>query len=237
MNYKLKSTSHYQPRNQSRAYEYKDLRKTNNVFRLSHKGFGMVESITAAAILGITITIITLLTTMLENSRQRIMLRNAMGQVIQQDIDQIKYELFKHLYVPKTQVKSSCYKTNSNCSGGSSATFFSSSAKCRNIATTITTLPFGTTLLPLSKKTHRLFGGKPITIERTISAHKPDIVNPSNIVRPRNVLAVKAVDTSIIRVKYELTSNIQAGLEANSARELIRYIDLNPGSHSWCEPE
>ena len=93
MNYKLKSTSHYQPRNQSRAYEYKDLRKTNNVFRLSHKGFGMVESITAAAILGITITIITLLTTMLENSRQRTMLRNAMGQVIQQDIDQIKYEL------------------------------------------------------------------------------------------------------------------------------------------------
>lgn len=202
----------------------------------SDSGFGIVESVTASAILAVLVLSSISLVSTMEKSKYNASLRDAVRQVIDDDISKLKTKLFDFNYVPAVSSSTpACYKSNSSCSGANS--LYTSTRQhmlvCRNISANAISYLGGTSrVLVLDGTTHKIFSGRnPLSINRTLTAE-----------RPSSVLAYRTnADLSLVRVTYRVTSKAIAfsspGLLADFASEILRVEKLYPDSHAYCNPE
>ena len=198
-------------------------------------GFGIVEAITAAAILaGIIVTTLTI-SGMVDEAKYQASIRDAVRQAIDTDIEQIKQRLFEYQYVPPTNsgntvVTKACYKTHTSCSGASSITNLVQT--CRSMGDDVTTqLGGNTATLSLDRSTHAVFTNAPVIINREILPTQPSASSANGI----------TTDRSVIRVTYnivQVSSKVaRAGLLSDSRGEVLRTVTLYPDAHAYCNPE
>ena len=199
-------------------------------------GFGIVESVTASAILAVLIVSSVSLVTTIEKSKYNASLRDAVRQAIDNDIAKLKSKLFEFHYVPSKTAGTipACYKSNSSCSGAN--TLYTSTQQhmliCRSIGTSaISYLGGSSRQLLLNASTHKVFTRSPVTIIRSMTSQRPS----------GTVGYTSNSDLSLINVTYRVAGNATAfaspGLLANSSTEVLRVEKLYPDSHAYCNPE
>ena len=199
-------------------------------------GFGIVESVTASAILAVLIVSSVSLVTTIEKSKYNASLRDAVRQAIDDDIAKLKSKLFEFHYVPSKTAGTipACYKSNSSCSGAN--TLYTSTQQhmliCRSIGTSaISYLGGSSRQLLLNASTHKVFTRSPVTIIRSMTSQRPS----------GTVGYTSNSDLSLINVTYRVAGNATAfaspGLLANSSTEVLRVEKLYPDSHAYCNPE
>lgn len=199
-------------------------------------GFGIVESVTASAILAVLIISSVSLVSTIEKAKYNASLRDAVRQAIDDDIAKLKSKLFEFHYAPSQTVGTipACYKSNSSCPGAN--TIYTSNQQhmliCRSIGSSaISHLGGSSRQLLLNASTHKVFTRSPLTIIRSLTSQRPSgtagYTNNS--------------DLSLVRVSYRVSGNTTTftspGLLANSSSEILRVETLYPAAHAYCNPE
>jgi len=198
-------------------------------------GFGIVEAITAAAILaGIIVTTLTI-SGMVDEAKYQASIRDAVRQAIDTDIEEVKQRLFEYQYVAPTYsgntvATNACYKTHTSCSGTSSITNLVQT--CRLIGSDVATqLGGNSATLNLDRSTHAVFANAPVIINRTITPTQPSASSANGI----------TTDQSLLRVTYSVAGvtngTARAGLLSDSRGEVLRTVTLYPDAHAYCNPE
>ena len=198
-------------------------------------GFGIVEAITAAAILaGIIVTTLTI-SGMIDEAKYQASTRDAIRQAIDTDIEEVKQHLFEYQYVAPTYsgntvATNACYKTHTSCSGASSITNLVQT--CRLIGSGVSTQLGGNSApLNLDRSTHAVFTNAPVVINRTITPTQPSTSSGNGI----------TTDQSVLRVTYSVagvsSAVARAGLLSDSRGEVLRTVTLYPDAHAYCNPE
>lgn len=199
-------------------------------------GFGIVESVTASAILAVLIISSVSLVSTIEKSKYNASLRDAVRQVIDDDISKLKSKLFEFHYVPSQTSGTipACYQSNSSCSGAN--TLYTSTQQhmliCRSIGTSaISYLGGSRRQLLLNASTHKVFTRSPLTIIRSMASQRPS----------GTVGYTNNSDLSLVNVTYRVAGNATTfaspGLLANSSTEVLRVEKLYPDAHAYCNPE
>ena len=199
-------------------------------------GFGIVESVTASAILAVLIISSVSLVSTIEKSKYNASLRDAVRQAIDDDIAKLKSKLFEFHYVPSQTAGTipACYQSNSSCSGAN--TLYTSSQQhmliCRSIGTSaISYLGGSSRQLLLNASTHKVFTRSPLTIIRSMTSQRPS----------GTVGYTNNSDLSLVNVTYRVAGNATTfaspGLLANSSTEVLRVEKLYPDAHAYCNPE
>jgi len=199
------------------------------------KGFGIVESLAAGTVLAGVVISALAISAAVENSKYQASLRDAIRQVIDDDIEYLNHRVFAYDFVPAVTSNGStqsnaCYKTHSTCA--TSQILNSHVQYCRNLANTvINSIGPSSTLVSMNSRSHGILSQSPIALRRTMRAEKPSIMQGY----------LQNADYSIIRVTYTverlLLNNASPGLLANANGEVLRTADLYPGSHAYCNPE
>jgi len=198
-------------------------------------GFGIIEAITAAAILATIIVTTVTISSMVDETRYQASVRDAVRQAIDTDIEEIKQRLFDYQYVKPTYsgitvLTKPCYNTHTTCSGANNITNLSQT--CRLIASNLSTQLGGFSAnLRLDRSTHEVFSSAPVVVNRTITPTEPSANSGSGI----------STDQSLLRVTYSvasMTSGVaKAGFMSNSRGEVLRTVTLYPDAHAYCNPE
>lgn len=199
------------------------------------EGFGIVESLVAGTVLAGVVISALAISAAVESSKYQASLRDAIRQVIDDDIQYLNHRVFAYDFVPAVTSNGStqsnaCYKTHSTCA--TSQILNGHVQYCRNLANSvINSIGPRSTLLNMNSRSHGILGQSPIGLRRTMTAEKPSIMQGY----------LQNADYSIIRVTYTvdrlLVNNASPGLLANANREVLRIADLYPDSHAYCNPE
>lgn len=199
------------------------------------EGFGIVESLAAGTVLAGVVISAMAISAAIESSKYQASLRDAIRQVIEDDIEYLNHRVFAYDFVPAVTSNGStqsnaCYKTHSTCA--TSQILNGHVQYCRNLANTvINSIGPSSTFLSMNSRSHGLFAQSPVVLRRTMRAEKPSIIQGY----------LQNADYSIIRVTYTvdrlLVNNASPGLLADGNREVLRTADLYPNSHAYCNPE
>jgi len=198
-------------------------------------GFGIVEAITAAAILaGIIVTTLTI-SGMIDEAKYQASIRDAVRQAIDTDIENVKQRLFEYQYVAPTYsgntvATKACYKTHTSCSGASGITNLVQT--CRSMGDDVTTqLGGNNATLSLDRSTHSVLTNAPVIINREILPTQPLASSTNGITTDRSVIRVTY---SVVGVSSKVA---RAGLLSDSRGEVLRTLTLYPDAHAYCNPE
>jgi len=214
------------------------------------EGFGIVEAIAASVILaGVIVTTLTL-AGMIEELKYQSSIRDAVRQVVDADIEDMKQKLFDFRYRPSAQGSSSgaitkpCYTTNSNCRNSSNLVITSADQIqiCRLISRDfirflqgrpegfpLNGLQTSDTILNLNNSTHTVLNQSPVVIRKFMES-LPSVISFG-----------MSTDEVHLRVTYSVSSTssriAKAGLLGDSRGEILRIVSLYPDSHAYCNPE
>ena len=199
------------------------------------EGFGIVESLAAGTVLAGVVISALAISAAVESAKYQASMRDAIRQVIDDDIEYLSHRVFAYDFVPAVTTNGStqsnaCYKTHSTCS--TSQILNAHVQYCRNLANTvINSIGPSSTIVNMNSRSHGILGQSPIVLRRTMRAEKPSIMQGY----------LQNADYSIIRVTYTvdrvLVNNASPGLLADGNREVLRTADLYPASHAYCNPE
>jgi len=218
--------------------------------KAGQEGFGIVEAITASVILaGVIVTTLTL-AGMIEELKYQSSIRDAVRQIVDGDIEDMKQKLFAFRYRPTAQsngaaaITKPCYTTNSNCSNSTNAVISAADQiqVCRLIArdfirylegkpegSSLSGHQTGSTIMYLDKSTHTVLNQSPVVIYKYMES-LPTVT--SNGI---------STEESHLRVTYSVVSTssrlAKAGMLAESRGEILRNVSLYPDSHAYCNPE
>ena len=197
-------------------------------------GFTLTEVLAAAVVLGATVAISTTINAMIEQKKYESSLKDAVRQVIDNDIAYIKQRLFTLNYVPavingNNITTSPCYKTHTSCNGSSEIKDLVQ--YCRNLGSNAIQFIGGSgSYLRLDKNVHAVFGSTPVSIRRDMTSVRSSFA----------ASLTSNVDAPLIRLVYSVIGsnrNTNVGLKASSPGEILRIAELYPDSYGYCNPE
>lgn len=185
-------------------------------------GFGIVEAIASALVLSVTIGFSLYAVSRLERISYVTSLREAVAQVVDEDIETIRNDLWLVDYTPANGVSQACYKTSSTCYQAYSAS--TRANRCSQIALYAAGSLLGQKTVSLSDTSHKVFGGSSVSVTRTGSAIRPSFITSGN-----------SASTSVVRLIYAVDGDKEIGIASNTKSGVIRIVDINPDSHAYCE--
>jgi len=219
--------------------------------RIKSSGFSIVETIASATILaGVVATTVTIVG-LTEQSRYQSILRDAIRQTVEADIEEMKQRLYEFKYVANdgTQAKRSCYTTDSTCKDPQNIVNIDSSKlfdTCRRIAYEFIKQHSGNVLNPWnsiitpSGSTHTVFKSAPIVIRRSVKV-SPSLDDNGTTIDYTNTRIPTTTDSALLRITYRVVSKssdmANVGLTTQSVNEVLRTVTLYNDAHPYCDLE
>jgi len=196
-------------------------------------GFGLLEVILSSLILGVIITTSIVITSRYQDLNYRASLREAINQVIDEDMTDIRLKLTTYLYHPTQGNKSACYASSQSCQHSNRAV-----NQCDRIAYNAVTdqaqnpiaIGLGTKHLPFSQYNQKVLAGlgSSTDLKRTVVVQKPSAPIQQG-------QSVTRLDSSIVQISYTLQGEVAASLFGSSSKITLNTVDLSPAAHAACE--
>ena len=193
-----------------------------------HAGFGLLEALFSAMILGIVISTSVSITNKYQTINFRSSLRNAVVQTIDEDLTEVKLELENFLYQKKTTSNSACYSTNRNCIQSTAGV-----GQCKSLALRAinSSQLIKNEEIKLTGQTHKIYKGLKKTasgLRRIVSVIKPEAPKQAG-------QTVRLMDDSIVRVQYTVQGELADALFGDARKKTIGSVDYSPPAHASCQ--